>query len=300
MTDIWWQCVILLRGLLDRKQETQFTNITLSYNLNGTSEISVFEAVLILVILMNWHLRDFNGRAMAGNMYLPNSDNGACIDMLFNGLNNDGSPKDLQPGMPYKLASFDFHLRENKKEFYESLKEKEYIEPDIFIPMLDKVLDRESINIGEVLMTDVKEIYSYLETKLRTTKTIRQYRQVTDTCSGIFLVDPDRKEWYDDTTFDSDSILCDEYGISILDMNSLRSFYYYTSGTPDVTIFYAGDEYPVYMHNVLNQNVNDIMINEVYPFRDSLFVETFIDYVKTNYVNNSLLTSGLSTGIKNN
>lgn len=300
MTDIWWQCVILLRGLLDRKQETQFSNITVNYNLNGTSEISVFEAVLILVILMNWHLRDFNGRAMNGNMYLPNSDNGLCLDLLFNGLNDDGSPKDLTLGMPYKLSSFDFHVRENKKEFYESLSNMEYIEPDIFIPMLDTVLNRESINIGEVMMNEVKEIYSYLETKLRTTKTIRQYRQVTTVYQNLFLVDPVRNDWYDESTFDTDSVLIEEYNITSSDLNSLRSFYYYTSGTPDCVIIYNGEEYNIYMHYILNYNVNEILINDIYPFRDSLFVEAFIKYVHDNYVSNALLTSGISSGIKNN
>lgn len=300
MTDIWWQCVILLRGLLDRKQETQFSNITVNYNLNGTSEISVFEAVLILIILMNWHLRDFNGRAMNGNMYLPNSDNGLCLDLLFNGLNDDGSPKELILGMPYKLSSFDFHVRENKKEFYESLPEMEYIEPNIFIPMLDAVLDRESINIGEVMMNEVKEIHSYLETKLRTTKTIHQYRQVTTVYQNLFLVDPVRKDWYEGTTLNVDAILIDEYNVTSSDLNALRTFYHYTSGTPDTIIIYDGKEYEIYMHYILNYNVNDVMINDIYPFRDSLFVEAFIEQVSNNYVCNTLLTSGISSGIKNN
>ena len=54
MTDIWWQCVILLRGLLDRKQETQFTKLNINFNINGSSELSLFDAVLTLVVLMNW------------------------------------------------------------------------------------------------------------------------------------------------------------------------------------------------------------------------------------------------------
>ena len=46
--------------------------------------------------------------------------------------------------------------------------------------MLDKVLDREEANIGEVMMTDVRLIYKYLEEKLRKSLTIGEFRQVTD------------------------------------------------------------------------------------------------------------------------
>lgn len=299
MTDIWWQCVILLRGLLDRKQETQFTLLNLNFNINGVSEISIFDAVLMLVILMDWHLKDVNGNIMAGNIYLPNGTydgKAVCLDLLFNGLNSDGSPKELILGLPYKISSFNFKIREEKREFYNSIKLMSYINPDEFLPMLDVILDREYNNIGEVLMTDVRTIYKYLENKLRDSRTISEFRQVTDVFSNLFLVDPIR-EWYD--RFDIDQIIIDEYGISLNDLAALKSFFTEDPESPDLTVTYDNKNYPIILFNVLNTNVTNLNILDEYPFRDPKFVIVFNDAMK-KYSSNSLMSTSISPVIKSN
>lgn len=359
MTDIWWQCVILLRGLLDRKTETQYTMLNINFNINGTSEISVFEAVLVLVILMNWHMVDYAGNHLAGNMYLPNSlynSKAVCLDMLFGGLNIamkftkgiqykrgdlvgltvddlyevtqdfvasnnphvdteqafgfaisagniiktnivDGTQKAPIVGLPYKITSFNFNVREENREFYESIKSMDYIEPDVFLPMLDAVLDRKDMNLGEVLMTDVRLIYKYLENKLRSTITIGEFRQVTDVFSNLFLVDPVRN-WYDDnTTFDVDNVLIEEYGITSNDLASLKSFFKETS-EPQLIVSYNNEEYPIRLYHVLNNNATNVEIRGTYVFRDRGFVSAFVSEMQ-KFVSPDLLSSAISSNIKN-
>jgi hypothetical protein len=46
MTDVWWQCVIFLRGLLDRNQETSTSLININRDINGESSMTVYDAVL--------------------------------------------------------------------------------------------------------------------------------------------------------------------------------------------------------------------------------------------------------------
>jgi len=299
MTDIWWQCVILLRGLLDNKQETMFQMMSINYSVDGSSEISIFDAVLTLVILMNWHLTDFNNRSMKGDMYLANGiyrGRDVCLDLLFNGLNNDGSPKELIKGLPYKLSSFNFKIREKHRDFYDNIKNLDYIEPDKFLPMLNVILDREDNNVGEVLMTDVKLIYKYLENKLRNTRTIREFRQTTDVFSHLFLVEPVR-DWYDDMTFNSDAVLIDEYGITMNELYSLKSFF--KENEYDTYVEFNNIRYDISLYQILNNNVNNIKINEIYPFRDKSFLDEF-NSVMGNYVSNNLLTSSISSTIKDN
>lgn len=351
MTDIWWQCVILLRGLLDVKQETQFTMLNINFNVDGSSQLTVFEAVLVLVILMNWQLSDNKGYPMSGNMYVPNGTyNGklVCLDLLFNGIHHgiryqnntlyfkgqlvglsvdelyevtqdytsfefetdisngylspsnieDGTPKDLILGLPYKISSFNFRFREEKQEFYQSINEMDYIEPGVFLPMLDKVLDREDINLGEVLMTDVKLIYKYLEDKLRGSRTIREFRQVTDVFSNLFLVDPVRN-WYDDETFSTDAVLMDEFNITQTELATLKSLFR-EDGEPQFKVMYQNIEYPINLYYVLNYDVKTIEINGVFPFRDDGFVSAFISTMSTTSLYSINNNSKLSNGIKNN
>lgn len=299
MTDIWWQCVILLRGLLDNKQETMFQMMSINYSVDGSSEISIFDAVLTLVILMNWHLTDFDNRPMKGDMYLSNgiyNGRDVCLDLLFNGLNDDGSPKELIKGLPYKLSSFNFKIREEHRDFYNNIKNLDYIEPDEFLPMLNVILDREDNNIGEVLMTDVKLIYKYLENKLRNVRTIREFRQTTDVFSHLFLVEPVR-DWYDDMTFNSDAVLIDEYGITTNELYSLKSFF--KENEYDTYVEFKNTRYAISLYHILNNNVNNIKINGVYPFRDKSFIDEF-NSVMGNYTSNTLLTSSISSTIKDN
>lgn len=291
MTDIWWQCVILIRGILDKRQETNTSLLDINYNINGKSTMSVFEATLILVILMNWHMNDYYGNYFKGEMYKPNNfDYGKalCIDMLFNGLYNDietlpddwGVPKPLIPGLPYKISSFNFEIRETNPDFYKSIESFDYINPDVFLPMLENVLDRKTSNVGETLMTDAKLIYKYLEEKLRTSVTIQQFRQVTDVFSHLFLVDPIRK-WYDDKPIDIDKILMKEYQISEYELYTLKSFFLEKkiATEPDMMIKYNKISYKIYLNEIMNNDVWDININDSYPFRDNNFVNLFCNEI---------------------
>lgn len=306
MEDIYWQSTILLRGLLDRKQETSFAQLSLNYNINGSSDMSIFEAVLILVIMMDWQLKDFAGRTLSGDIYIPNGMyNGkmACLDMLFNGLKPDGTPNDLKQGIPFKISSFNFDIRDKDPLFYNSIKSMDYIEPDIFFPMLDSVLDMEYNNVGEVLMKDVKSIYNYLRDKLLSTTTIHQFRQVTDVFNHLFLVDPIR-DWYQDLSFDTDAILCDEFQITQNELSSLKSVFPEKPNTTEYTgefsVEYNNKTYPISLFEVLNYDVTEITINNSQPFNDSNFIKEF-NKVLATYTSTELLKSQhISQSIKSN
>ena len=306
MEDIYWQSTILLRGLLDRKQETSFAQLSLNYNINGSSDMSIFEAVLILVIMMDWQLKDFAGRTLSGDIYIPNGMyNGkmACLDMLFNGLKPDGTPNDLKQGIPFKISSFNFDIRDKDPLFYNSIKSMDYIEPDIFFPMLDSVLDMEYNNVGEDLMKDVKSIYNYLRDKLLSTTTIHQFRQVTDVFNHLFLVDPIR-DWYQDLSFDTDAILCDEFQITQNELSSLKSVFPEKPNTTEYTgefsVEYNNKTYPISLFEVLNYDVTAITINNSQPFNDSNFIKEF-NKVLATYTSTELLKSQhISQSIKSN
>ena len=306
MEDIYWQSTILLRGLLDRKQETSFAQLSLNYNINGSSDMSIFEAVLILVIMMDLQLKDFAGRTLSGDIYIPNGMyNGkmACLDMLFNGLKPDGTPNDLKQGIPFKISSFNFDIRDKDPLFYNSIKSMDYIEPDIFFPMLDSVLDMEYNNVGEVLMKDVKSIYNYLRDKLLSTTTIHQFRQVTDVFNHLFLVDPIR-DWYQDLSFDTDAILCDEFQITQNELSSLKSAFPEKPNTTEYTgefsVEYNNKTYPISLFEVLNYDVTAITINNSQPFNDSNFIKEF-NKVLATYTSTELLKSQhISQSIKSN
>lgn len=306
MEDIYWQSTILLRGLLDRKQETSFAQLSLNYNINGSSDMSIFEAVLILVIMMDWQLKDFAGRTLSGDIYIPNGMyNGkmACLDMLFNGLKPDGTPNDLKQGIPFKISSFNFDIRDKDPLFYNSIRSMDYIEPDIFFPMLDSVLDMEYNNVGEVLMKDVKSIYNYLRDKLLSTTTIHQFRQVTDVFNHLFLVDPIR-DWYQDLSFDTDAILCDEFQITQNELSSLKSAFPEKPNTTEYTgefsVEYNNKTYPISLFEVLNYDVTAITINNSQPFNDSNFIKEFNKALAT-YTSTELLKSQhISQSIKSN
>ena len=282
MSDIWWQCVIFIRGILDRKTETFTSLLNINHNINGKSTMSVFEAVLTLVILMHWQMVDVNGNSFNGDMYIPIDGNYVCLDLLFNGIDETGTPNPLKTGLPYKISAFNFDVRENDYNGYMAMYTYDYLDPDYFMPMLNKILDHENPNIGEVLMTDVRLLYKYLETKLRTSRTIQQFRQITDTFKTLFLVDPIRK-WHDSTNVDVDELLADKYNISMIDIESFKS-YFKAKGTvtdedgnpvPDFIVSYNNDEYPIYLYDVMNSNVYDLVINDECPFRNKTFVKLF-------------------------
>ena len=351
LTDIWWQTVILLRGILDNNSETKYTKINVNYNINGSSEMTVFDAVLTLIILMTNQLKDFRGHVAAGNMYIPNGiydGRSACIDMLFNGLHmakvyqpltfynendvvgetldtlytvtedyisssqgiqydvtngkltpytqtwDEGSPKELLPGSPFRIASFNFNIRNENPTYYESLKYQEYLQPSKFIPMLDAVLDRHDNNIGISLMSDVYNIYKYLETKLTETRTIQQFRQVTDTYNNLFLVDPMR-QWNQGTTDNTDQLIIEEYNLSDTEWISLKSFFTINPNQPDLIV----DGYPIYLNDVLNLPIYTVRSNGEYPFKNETFTQHFLSAIM-EYHSKRLEQSSISKVIKNN
>lgn len=356
MKDVWFQTVVFLRGLLDNRLETAFTRININYNINGSSDLSIFEAALCLMIIMNWKL------GFKGEMYIdnnPNDGRSASLDLLFNGLfqgvlyvkdkeykketligrygdnslyraKNDFiatsfdydrennmefcmgfdslSPKSLILGKPFKIASFDFDLKETKPLFYSSLKNMQYLEPDKFIPMIDKVLNHEDTNVGEILMMNVYMIYNYLEEKLCNAKDIDEYRQVTDAYNNLFLVDPIR-DWFDKETGNFESITIDEYEISSLELMGLYNFFS-NSGSYDFTVVYENKTYGIYLYDILNFNVKEVMVSTIeetddeiikYPmFTNEGFVNQFYLSLK-GYKSNALLSApNFSENLKNN
>lgn len=307
MTDIWWQCVIFIRGILDRRQDTYTTLIDINRSINGSSTISVFEAVLVLVIMMNWQMVDVNGNSFKGDMYIPNIGAYTCVDMLFNGLDINGCPNPLIPGLPYKISSFNFDVRETNHDAYMAMYTYEYLDPDRFMTMVDKVLDRENSNVGDVMMNDVKLIYKYLEDKLRSSRTIQEFRQVTDVFNVLFLVDPIRN-WYDNKNIDADKLLSEKYNITEREISALRSFFN-APGTvdtltgselgPDIIVEYSGKVYPIYLYDVMNNNVSDIFINDEYPFQNNTFVSLFEVKLMT-YGDTAIKSSTLSAVVKDN
>lgn len=355
MKDIWFQTVILLRGLLDNRLETAFTHINVNYNVNGSTELSVFEAVLCLMIIMNWKL------GFKGNMYLdndPNDGRTASLDLLYNGLfqgilYHSGkeykknelvgeygdnslylvkrdfvastleddikhgnlefcmgfdalSPKELIAGKPFKIASFDFNLHETKPEFYSSLSTMDYLEPDKFIPMIDKVLTHQDANLGETIMIDVYSIYNYLENKLRAATTIEEYRQVTDAYNNLFLVDPIR-DWYDEETSNFETMIMNEYEVSSLELMGLYNFFDNSAiRSPDFRVVYNNDEYDIFLYDVLNYDVRDLKVpsknnhNGTAIFNDNEFTQQFYAMLK-KYTSNELMTApNFSDNLKDN
>lgn len=390
MTDIWWQCVILLRGLLDNQAESKGTQLNINYSINGSSSMSIFDAVLSLIILMNWE-SGTDQKHFMGELLIPNGTwNGkdACLDMLDDGLYTaakyisgdsyaagqvigipmnspegliplDGkwyiatedfiasdfasdlssnkikvygefknfdfdyplnAPKDLVKGNPFKIASFNFKLKNSPEglAFYDSISSMDYVNPEVFLPMLDKVLERENINMGEVLMTDVKIIQQYLITKLRNARRIIDYRYITDIYANLFLVDPIR-DWYTQGEFDVDGQLCTEYMLSAEELFSFKQYFYGQKGT--VVVYFMDRDYYVPLNDVLNKKVDTISITSYdhgydpytehsesdtgnpetsYPFSNRAFIDAF-DKVIDNSVNiQDIETSSLSDKIKNN
>jgi hypothetical protein len=314
MTDIYWQCVILIRGLLDNRYETEYIKLATNLNAGNGNEISVFEAVLILEILMNWHIQTIRGDTLHGDMYVPNGMyNGeqACIDMLFNGLDDHGVPLPLKPGLPFKVSSFNFDFVSEfprLKDYEDYINRFDYLEPDKFLPMLDTVFGRKLNNVGEVLMGDVKKIYNYLEKKLQQCTTIHQFRQVVEVFSRLFLVDPQRN-WYDDGMIDVDAYLCDTYGISLYELTQLKTFKEfqtnYENHDPDMIVQYNDKQYPIYMYRIMNEDVMHMNIiplagtsaDEETPFMDTRFVDAFMSEFDT-YKSEALENSAMSINVR--
>lgn len=316
MTDIWWQSVIFLRGMLDRRSETQNLIMNLNRDIDNSSTITLYDGILSLIVMMHWQLIDFKGHSVTGNMYIPRDGYSQCIDFLFDGY--DWNTYKTRPGRPFKLASFNFDVRSNDSSRYEAIYDYEYIDPGYFMPILNKVLDRKDNNVGEALMKDVRLIYEYIREKVRSAVTIHDFRQATETYNTLFLVDPIR-DWYTQTEINPVDVLTERYGVTESELDTLNTFFTvpgtldeYEQPLPcDLTIYYEGRDYKIYLYDVLNRDCynygftfddgtpdHHVYVTE-YPFRKSEFVALFDEAIRA-YVNPSIQTSNLSKTIKDN
>ena len=288
MDDVWWACTVFLRGLLDNRSETRYVPIDINFNLTGVETVNVFDAVLMLVIAMNWQQRGFNGHTFRGDMYLPNyTRNGVlqCVDMLLDGLDVNGKPNPLKPGMPYRFSSFNYDIKAEFPDFYANIPNMAYLEPDVFLPMLEKVLHRNGQNIGESIMHDVKDIYKYLETKLQQTKTIYEFRQTTDMFWHLFLVHPNRR-WWDMVDYSNEQVLVDTLGITMEEYESVKNFFRANATLDDtkIVVYYESTWYSISIYDVLSKNALDVTATNdsgvevnVFQNQDGSINEDFLD-----------------------
>ena len=269
MSDIYWQCVILLRGLLDNKRDTNNTPIALNYDI-GTQDISVFEAILCLIIIMNWNMTMVNGKSFNGKIFNSDSE---CIDMLFNGLMDDGlTPNNLIPGKPFKVSSFNFDVMYSDWYRYE-LPTYDYLN-DIN-DFLDPILNNTNKNVGEIMMSEVRKVYDYLVDKLLQTRTIHEFRQVTTAFNKLFLVDPIRNSWSYDLHTNTYELLSKKYGITLDEIQSLQRFCETHPDSPPFVVNYKNKEYVIKLSDILDTNIEKYEYGDdepEYPFTDDNFV----------------------------
>ena len=309
LIDIFWECVILLRGILDNRAEMKFSKININCILDNNNTYPVFDVVLAIVVLMNWNRKRGNDEISDCAMYYPTED-GQYLDLLFGGMNDDMSPKPLVLGRPYKLASFNFDLLNTTEgvEFFEKMKSMEYVNNQEFIPLVSSVLNREQKNLGNALMNECRQIYKYLENKLRDSRTKEEMREVEDVYNHLFLVDP-KRNWYGD--FNSLDSLLDEFNISERNYSEFVSFL--DKVNTKITIRYPDppDGYPhpedydleFSLYEIMNTNVNDIGAYIEYEgivkvFTRPDFIEKFmiaVDNLTIMDINGTLLPDVIKT-----
>lgn len=309
-TDIWWDLTIFLRGILDNRDISENVYINTNYSINNSSSLNLFDAVLSLIILMQWHLtiplKNSEGKiigydTMRGDMYLPNrtvDGRYVCVDLLFNGLNPDGSPIDLKLGNPFQVASFDFDVRTTKSDWYNAIENMGYLGGLQFKSMLDNILDNHTNNIGVILKEEVRLLYKYLERKLVECWTISQYREVTDAYRNLFLVDPIR-DWYANISTDIDQTIMDQFDIPITQYTILKESIF-TENTTDVRFTYNDTTYPISFYNILNKDCYSLQINNEYPFQDNAFVEAFSKFMSSYKCMTVLNSERLNNSVKSN
>ena len=276
MTDIWWQCVIFLRGLLDKRDETQTVKISINKDINGETSMTLFDAVVTLIILMEWHVKAFNGATQKGELYYPTMGT-LCLDLLFNGMDGH-NPNPLKLGRPFKVASFNFDLNmHDNSEDYNYIASLDYMEPEKFINMIRLALDNNNGNVASNLMTYVRNVYDYIKLKLRDARTIYECRQAEDAYSYLFLVDPTRR-WSDENNFDPDIVICERYKVTEFQYDQFKNFFIIDEEepTPEVVFDYNDKTYQFYLYDILNINLYDYTDDDnVTVFRDSAFVTAF-------------------------
>lgn len=300
MSDIFWQSVILLHGLLDIKRETKFTPLAINYDTGDSSSLNVFDAVLILINIMNWNMTLINGKSFNGKIYNEMSE---CIDKLFNGLMDDGfTPNELTDGGPFKVSSFNLDIRVNDAEFLDyELPTYDYLNKDGFMDMLTSILDNVTKNTGELMMNDVKKLYDFLTDKLQQSRTIHEFRQVTETYKHLFLVDPMRNRWYEDWS-DVIDLLSRRYEIPQNDIRSFMGFCASTNTIKDIVVKYNDIEYAVSPGFIMNNAAESYKSEDgKYMFRD--YPDFVNEYCKQCEIYESVTISEsdiLSSKIKTN
>lgn len=273
MDDIWYQSTILLRGLMDNRLETKSIIMNIDYNINGIQQLSIFEAVLSLIIAMNWKHTDFRGQHFNGNLYIPNGvdwdHKPACVDVVFEGNGKDTHDLTITH-QPYKISSFNFEVKSQNAEWYQSLPYQLYLNPSEFIPMLESILQRESSNLGESIMSDIYNLYKYLQTKLFEAKTIHEFREVEEAYKNLFLVDPLRLQWFDMYQSSTEEILMQNYKLTQSDLNVFKTILEYDTNKIDM-----GDGLTISPYDIMNNDV----LTLPYPFDQPVFVNAYCDVV---------------------
>lgn len=278
MDDIWWQCSVLLRGLLDNREETKSIMINLDTNFGGIQSLPVFDAILSLIVMMNWKHTDFLGNHFRGNLQIPNGTyNGepACLDLLF--LGNGADPHDRELGIPYMISSFNFDLHSTDEAYYDSLPFKEFLIPDEFIPMLDHILNRTTPNIGETLMYEIRDLYKYLMSRLFEAKTIHEFRQVDEAYNKLFLVDSLRTKWFDGVDETSVDIIINNYGFSKEEFDGFVYFLHENDNTT-IDVEYDGQKYSTTAYKLLSTDAKRI---GRFPLKDEAFLQEFLKELST-------------------
>jgi len=276
MDDIWWQTSILLRGLLDNREETKAIMLHLDHNINGIQRMSIFDAVTVLLVAMDWKHVDFRGNHFQSMIQSPNGmydGKPACLDMLFIGTSADPDqdPHDTIPGLPYLVSAFNFDLPNTDPKYYKSLPYQSYLDPDVFIPMLESIYNRTTANIGETMMHEVKAVYKYLRDKLFNAMTIHEFRQVDIAYNHIFLTDPLNLKWFESMEISTDEILISNYGFSAEEYESFKYFLFQDENT--INVPYNGTTYVISPYELMTSDVKSLT---QYPFTtDSAFVDKF-------------------------
>jgi hypothetical protein len=271
--DIWWQTTILLRGLLDKKSQTRYTQLVVDYNIPGTESINVYDGVLTLINLMNWLHIDFRGNHFRGDLPTPNEyakqvGLSPFVDMLFNGLrrkNNYIIPNPLKVGGPYKLSAFNFDVNIEYPTFMNDLSKAFYInENNQLVTMLTKIFNQTNPNVGNMLMDDVYAVYQYMESKLLQCTRIEQFRETTDVYSKLFLIDPahqwDRMEKMDTLDMICESDHIDDKAMELFKTQSLQ--------IQEDEYIIIDEHHRLSPYDILNKNVWDIVIDGEHVFRD--------------------------------
>ena len=275
--DIWWQSSILLRGLLNNKSQTKYEQLVVDYKIPGIDTINVFDGVLTLVNLMNWIHVDFNGRPLSGNLHI-------LTDWLFDGW-EDGHLKPYVEGGPYKISSFNFDVNIENANFMQDIETLSYVnENHELSTRLSNIFSYKNSNIGNMLMTTIRDLHIYLSNRLIESTTIEQFREVTDVYEKLFLVNPERR-WEKIQQEGSLELVGEEYQINIRDIKLYASKENY----PDNELIKDPNGHTISPHTLLNRNVWNLEYDGKFIFRDDDYAEAILNNINewnSDYIKN--------------